>query len=287
MVEAFERAKALGSVGAPFSILHRVAGYAHMQLGDFPHARLDIEKSLEVGRARQADFEVALSLRALADLTRLEGAGDEAAAGFEAESREILDRLGVVSLPRSPSTRKGIVAGVQSSLGCDLALPDDRVALEEQDDERAVPAADEDVLLADTRMRCRDPGRGAVLHELRSTGALLDVHLGTLLDGFVEDHRQDGRMVRVVDPVERVGWAAARGDIDDLPLARAAPAEGRSTRGFHQRDRLRLRGCGGRYRERAHGLVGGRCPRSRVGADGAGRRFADRIQTRYPASYST
>jgi class 3 adenylate cyclase/tetratricopeptide (TPR) repeat protein len=110
--EAFERAKALGSVGAPFSVLHRVAGYAHMQLRELATARSDIEEALEVARARQADFEVALTLRALAELVRLEGRGDPEVAGFEAESQEILDRLGVVSLPRVPLEEGDAVANV-------------------------------------------------------------------------------------------------------------------------------------------------------------------------------
>jgi class 3 adenylate cyclase/tetratricopeptide (TPR) repeat protein len=110
--DAFKRAKALGSVGAPFSVLHRVAGYAHMQLRDLATARSDIEQSLEVARARQADFEVALTLRAFTELTRLEGGDDAAAAEFEAQSQEILDRLGVVSLPRVPLEEGDALANV-------------------------------------------------------------------------------------------------------------------------------------------------------------------------------
>ncbi|MEO8293157.1 MAG: tetratricopeptide repeat protein [Actinomycetota bacterium] len=100
--DALQRAKSLGSEGAQIAILHRVAGYAHLQLGDLAMARIEIDRSLEVGRARQADFEVALTLRALAELERLEGSAEGAGDASEAESREILDRLGVVSLPRVP-----------------------------------------------------------------------------------------------------------------------------------------------------------------------------------------
>ncbi len=103
---ALERAKSLGSVGPPFAMLHRVSGYAHIQLRDLARAGSDLERSLEVGRARQADFEVALTLRALAALARIEGRGDRAVGGFDAECRAILDRLGVVSLPTIPLPRE-------------------------------------------------------------------------------------------------------------------------------------------------------------------------------------
>jgi class 3 adenylate cyclase/tetratricopeptide (TPR) repeat protein len=98
--EALQRGKAMGGGGAQMAMLHRLRGYAHMQLRDLKSARDALEESLGIGRSRQADFEVALTLRALADLVRLEG-GDSAGP-LEAQCQAILDRLGVVSLPRVP-----------------------------------------------------------------------------------------------------------------------------------------------------------------------------------------
>jgi hypothetical protein len=103
--EALQRGKAMGGAGAQMAMLHRLRGYAHIQLRDLTSARDALEESLEVGRARQADFEVALTLRALADLERLEG-GDSAAR-LEAQCQAILNRLGVVSLPAIPLPGEG------------------------------------------------------------------------------------------------------------------------------------------------------------------------------------
>ena len=94
----------MGGGGAQMAMLHRLRGYAHIQLRDLKSARTALEESLEIGRARQADFEVALTLRALADLERLEGRDS---AGLEAQCQAILDRLGVVSLPAIPLPGEG------------------------------------------------------------------------------------------------------------------------------------------------------------------------------------
>jgi tetratricopeptide (TPR) repeat protein len=78
--------------------LERLAGYAIVQArqpGD--EARAHLERSLAVARALGADYEIALTLRALAD-TKL--AGDVDAA--RRESEELLERLGVVSLTTPP-----------------------------------------------------------------------------------------------------------------------------------------------------------------------------------------
>ena len=98
--EALERARTLGGLAAQSPMLHRIKGYAHMQLGELAAAREALTQSLEDGRARQANFEVALSLRALAELERLEDsvAPDDAII----ESQGILARLGVVSVPSVP-----------------------------------------------------------------------------------------------------------------------------------------------------------------------------------------
>ncbi|HEX2029437.1 MAG TPA: adenylate/guanylate cyclase domain-containing protein [Nitriliruptorales bacterium] len=98
---ALERAQRLGGDAAPQSpALHRLRGYALMQLGDLAAAREELEESLQAGRARAAEYEVALTLRALVDLRyRSEGLLLES---LEAESRSILERLGVVHVPEVP-----------------------------------------------------------------------------------------------------------------------------------------------------------------------------------------
>jgi tetratricopeptide (TPR) repeat protein len=87
--------------------LHRQRGSALAQAGDRAGAREAFAASLETARARgenygliSNDYEVALTLDALARLERLEG---NDAGGLEAERDETLTRLGVVRLPEPPA----------------------------------------------------------------------------------------------------------------------------------------------------------------------------------------
>jgi class 3 adenylate cyclase/tetratricopeptide (TPR) repeat protein len=80
-------------------LLHRVRGYALMQLCDLPGAETALNESLRAARALNADYEVALTLRALTRLASLEGRPVESA--FE-ESGSILERLGVVRVTEPP-----------------------------------------------------------------------------------------------------------------------------------------------------------------------------------------
>lgn len=90
-----ERARR-GEAGALLeAMLERLAGYALVQARTPADAREHFERSLASARGADAEFEIALTLRALADI----GAATEEQA---AESAEILERLGVVSLPRIP-----------------------------------------------------------------------------------------------------------------------------------------------------------------------------------------
>ena len=77
------------------AFLERLHGYALVQARRAEEAAPRFERSLELARGLGADYEVALTLEALAR-TRL---GDPEA---EAESRLILERLGVLSTPRVP-----------------------------------------------------------------------------------------------------------------------------------------------------------------------------------------
>jgi class 3 adenylate cyclase/tetratricopeptide (TPR) repeat protein len=84
-------------VGGLEALLERLAGLALHQGRRAEEARPHLEASLVRARELGAEYEVALTLRALAETGR-----DEAVA---AESQAILDRLGVVSLPRVPLPR--------------------------------------------------------------------------------------------------------------------------------------------------------------------------------------
>jgi tetratricopeptide (TPR) repeat protein len=81
------------------ALLHRVRGYALAQLGRLDDARHAFDQSVSVGRTHNAEYEVALTLRALSQLARIEGSR---AAALEAESAVILDRLGVVAVTDPP-----------------------------------------------------------------------------------------------------------------------------------------------------------------------------------------
>jgi class 3 adenylate cyclase/tetratricopeptide (TPR) repeat protein len=77
------------------AFLERLHGYALVQARRAPEAGAHLEQSLELAREFPADYEVALTLEALART----GLG---APEAEAESRAILERLGVVSTPAVP-----------------------------------------------------------------------------------------------------------------------------------------------------------------------------------------
>jgi class 3 adenylate cyclase/tetratricopeptide (TPR) repeat protein len=79
------------------STVFRLRGTALAWLGDLPSAQVALEKSLELAHARKAEFDVALALRARAQVF-----GDE---GDQEASREILDRLGVVFVRDPPIER--------------------------------------------------------------------------------------------------------------------------------------------------------------------------------------
>ncbi len=83
---------------ATLARLERVRGYAHLQLGDRQAAFDAFTASLEAGRAREADFEVALTLLALARVARATD-DEERGASLEAEARTILEPLGVKRVP--------------------------------------------------------------------------------------------------------------------------------------------------------------------------------------------
>jgi hypothetical protein len=88
------QAAAMGG-GPQLPLLHRVRGVALARAGELKRAGLALQASLDVARLRQVDFELALTLKVVAQLglEETELASDAA----EKESQRILDGLGVVS----------------------------------------------------------------------------------------------------------------------------------------------------------------------------------------------
>jgi len=99
-VDASIRAHAMGGIAAQDPMLERIKAYAAMQQGDLAGARSTLEESLRAGRARNATYEVALTLRGFVDLARLEGKPQP--SGLAAEADQIMERLGVRSTPSIP-----------------------------------------------------------------------------------------------------------------------------------------------------------------------------------------
>jgi tetratricopeptide (TPR) repeat protein len=81
-------------------LLHRVRGYALMQVGDLQGAGDALELSLRLARAGDAGHEVAATLQASTELRKLRG--QPLAPEVEEESRHLFSRLGVVAVPTVP-----------------------------------------------------------------------------------------------------------------------------------------------------------------------------------------
>ncbi len=83
-------------VGGLEALFERILGLALCQARRPDEAPPHLEESLRLARDQKSEFEVALTLRAMADVKL----GD--AATHRSESDAILERLGVVSVPRVP-----------------------------------------------------------------------------------------------------------------------------------------------------------------------------------------
>jgi class 3 adenylate cyclase/tetratricopeptide (TPR) repeat protein len=97
--DALRRATGPEGVGVQAPMLQRVRGQALIGLGEHDQAREALDESLRLARARGAEFEVALTLRAQAGLLRLLRADEAEVGPLEADSRSVLGRLGVVQVP--------------------------------------------------------------------------------------------------------------------------------------------------------------------------------------------
>jgi tetratricopeptide (TPR) repeat protein len=90
-----DHSRTFGAAPPQRALLHRVRGTALMRLGDLGAARASLEASLDAGRVRHDDYEIALTLQVMSDLAERElGERD---IELDAESRSILDRLGVIA----------------------------------------------------------------------------------------------------------------------------------------------------------------------------------------------
>jgi tetratricopeptide (TPR) repeat protein len=96
--DALVRSEALG--GPATAPLQRVRGFVLLQLGRLSEAREALRESLAGARDREAEYEEALALQALALAAAIEASPD--VHELEGEYRAIFDRLGVVSPPAMP-----------------------------------------------------------------------------------------------------------------------------------------------------------------------------------------
>jgi len=81
------------------ALAHRIRGYALEQLGRPEEALAALEQSVELARAADESYELAVTLGAIGDLKTRAGVSATAEA---AEARGLLARLGVVSTPEVP-----------------------------------------------------------------------------------------------------------------------------------------------------------------------------------------
>ena len=97
---ALKRADAMGGMPVISAILYRVRAYAGIQQGDAAAAVEDATTSVRLARDREATFEIALGLEALARAHEAAGLPTEPAHDLEREA--ILASLGVSSTPGVP-----------------------------------------------------------------------------------------------------------------------------------------------------------------------------------------
>lgn len=100
VADTLREGAAPGGISMAVSQLERIRGYALIQTGSTPEARLAFERSLEAARARDDLLQTALTLVALARLDRWEGGpvDDE----VNAEATTSLERLGIRRVPEPP-----------------------------------------------------------------------------------------------------------------------------------------------------------------------------------------
>ena len=93
-----------GAVLAPS--LHRLHGWARLQLGEYELARAEFERSLEASRDREDAYQTALALEGLVAIGRVT---ERDTAAESTEMREILRRLGIETTPAVPVAAADVV----------------------------------------------------------------------------------------------------------------------------------------------------------------------------------
>jgi len=81
------------------ALLYRVRAYATAQRGEWAEAQLDLDRSLDAARERNARYEVALTLDAIARVAEARGVADD---GARREADEIFRSLDVIHVPDVP-----------------------------------------------------------------------------------------------------------------------------------------------------------------------------------------
>jgi class 3 adenylate cyclase/tetratricopeptide (TPR) repeat protein len=94
---ALATADAREGVALQVPLLHRIRGYALMGVHELEGAGRAFGESLDAARARQNDYEIALTLDAITKLTL--ATRGEPDADLAAEARDLFDRLAIVRLP--------------------------------------------------------------------------------------------------------------------------------------------------------------------------------------------
>ncbi len=87
------------------ALVERVRGYALVQQGDFDAARVAFEASRDSALELKADYELALTLDALQSLAQLQGDRNRAQE-LEGRIADLVDQLGMVSMPEVPGLRR-------------------------------------------------------------------------------------------------------------------------------------------------------------------------------------
>jgi tetratricopeptide (TPR) repeat protein len=95
--QCLEQIRSADGVPPQVPLLERVRSAVHYRRGDPDAARAAVEASLQAARARDANYEVALTLRVLADMDGAAGGGD--VGRWRDESEAILAGLGVEWVP--------------------------------------------------------------------------------------------------------------------------------------------------------------------------------------------
>jgi tetratricopeptide (TPR) repeat protein len=112
--DLLQQARRLDGVSVETAMLHRLRGWAFMQMGRLGEAHAELEEALRLANARGENFamksphyEAALSLDGLAQLQRLTG---EPADEFEHERDTLLEQLSVIAIPEPPLARTAVAS---------------------------------------------------------------------------------------------------------------------------------------------------------------------------------